>query len=453
MSVKINQVSDSFYTATVDKGPGFAVEITAGEAPKFDPADQFTKPSTVTRSIKKGEKQQSIKFAAWGKDNRLPNHLLNLLLNNNLAPGVMDTKDQILIGDDLVFYYEEFLDGKKVKVPFYSEVHEEFLEEIEAFQYLEEAAIDYNWFSNIFAKLSYGNPKGDKADIITRIRHIDATDCRISVMNPDTKKSEYCGIADWLSNKSTDKVTILPLYNPLELKQEQEFMIHCKKRTPGNPYYPLPPYVGAQHWLRHANRIPIWKISNMENAANIKYHIQIPERYFMNLYPDPDFNREDRRKKREELIDHITNILAGADNVSKTFYSEFAVDAVTGKELPGWKIEAIPNNIQHEAYSKDFNDSNSAILSSMSLDPTLSNVLLPSGLGGTGAKDREAYNVALKKTRYGRALLLRPIEIAMKINKLDRLELEGKERRIYIGIQDEMFQTLDVNPTGKTNVI
>lgn len=458
MSSNIKQIGENLYTGYVSKDKAFAVEITAGEPPRFAPEDAFSKPRALTRSAAvAGKKEaQQVAFAQWGKDNLLPNHLLTLVLNNNLAPGVMDTKDAIVLGDDLVFYYEDYVDGKRAKVPFYDEELEEWLVTAGIEEYLAEAVIDYNYFFNVFAKLSYGNPESNKfADKITKITHLEALDTRAAIMDAKEKRIMWYGLADWASKKASDQVQLLPAYNPKADKQAQEFVVHCKKRTPGNPYYALPTWIGAQHWIRHANKIPLWKTSQMDNSANIKYHIQIPERYFMEQYPDPEFTREDRQKKRAEIIDRIITVLSGAENAGKTFVSEFAIDRQTGKELPGWKIEPIKNDIPHEAYSKDFADSNSAILSAFGTDPSLTGVILGETMGGgSGSKERLAFEIAIRKSRYARTICLHPVDTAMQINGTHIREIPNVgKRRVYLGITDQVFTTLDTNPTGKTDAI
>ncbi|AHM62312.1 hypothetical protein D770_20315 [Flammeovirgaceae bacterium 311] len=451
MSAQVNRIDENTYTAFVQKDEVFAVEFVSGEPPKFSPEQALEKPKGVTRGT---DKEGAIKFAAWGSDNRLPNHLVTLLLNNNLAPGVMDTKDQLLIGDDYVFYYEKYENNKKIKVPFDDPELDDWLEEAGFEQYMREAVIDYNWLANVFAKLSYGNKAGGQADKITKVTRLQALDCRASMMNEQSRRVEWYGVADWMG-KQNQQVQVLPAYNPdpKKTKQPQEFVMHVKKDIPGNPYYALPPYIGAQYWIRHANKIPVWKTANMDNSANIKYHIQVPEKYFQDMYPSPDYTREEREAKRKEMIATIASVLSGADNAGKTFYSSFAVDD-QGRERPGWKIEAIKNDIQHEAYSKDFQDANSAILSSLGVDPALSGVLLPGAMGaGSGSKERMAFEVAIKKTRYGRNILLEPWHQAMKINKTHKRQVDGLLRRVWIGIQDTIFQTLDANPTGKQDAI
>src|SRR5690606_29635714 len=130
------------------------------------------------------------------------------------------------------------------------------------------------------------------------------------------------------------------------------------------------------------------------------------------------------------------------------------IDPQTSKELPGWKIEKIDNDGNHEAYSKAFEDANSALLSAIAVDPSLSGVMLPVKMGvGSGSEKRLSYEFHAKiKTRSARRLLLRPIQTAMKINGLDRRTVDGEMRQVYVGIQDVQFTTLDKNPTGSQNV-
>lgn len=452
--VTISELGEGLYTSRI---PGnndlMTFEFTASDDAGFDPIEAYEKPATVSRSQGGTGEKKAIKFAAWGKDNRLPNHLVRMVMKNNLMPGSLDVKDQIGIGDDLYFYYETYENGKKIIVPVEDMALDDWLEESGVRDYMHEATIDYHWLSNFFTKFSKGNQEGRLKDKITKLSHIEAMDCRVSVM--ENGRSEFCGIADWTNSRSSGEIKVLPLYDPAAdpKKLPQEFVVHKKKRTPGNPYYALPIYTGAQYWIRHANKIPIWKTKNMDNAANIKYHIEIPEKYFTSLYPDSQgFSKEHRAKKRNEKITEITDVLSGAENPGKIFYSMFAVDPTTGKELPGWKIHVLKNEVQHEAYSKDYEDANSAILSSVGVNPALSGVMLAGKMGaGSGSEIRTAYEFQIIKSRFLREYLLDNIQLAMKINGDDRRTLDGKLRKIYIGIIDKTFTTLDKNPTGTQN--
>lgn len=446
----IEEIGEGLYIAEIDKGTAVSFELTK-EIPKFDPVDAtYKKPVEIGRHI---GKNLSLKFASWGKDNKLPNHIMRLVLNNNLAPGSLDTKDQITLGDELIFYYYIFENGKKIPVPFYDQELQDWLDMWRVNEYLEEAVIDFNWLANFWAQLSFGNRNGKLSDKIVRIKSVEAIDVRASVISKKTRRSEFFGVTDWADPRCRD-IEAFPAFDPENPTKFRTFMMHMKKKTIGNPYYPLPVFIGAQHWMRHANKIPIWKTSNMDNSINVKYHIQVPERYFLNLYPDPQFDREYRKKRYEEKIKEIQDMLAGAENVGKAFSSQILIDPQTSKELPGWKIEKIDNDVNHEAYSKDFEDANSALLSAIAVDPSLSGVMLPGKMGaGSGSEKRLAYEFHAKiKTRYARRLLLRPIQTAMKINGLDRRTVDGEMRQVYVGIQDVQFTTLDKNPTGSQNV-
>lgn len=438
---QLNRLDDGVYIGTVKANEGVVFEMTTGSSAgsTIDTDAAYDKPRALVAKEKL--------WAKWGRNNDLPYVLMNLVYNNNLLPGILDTKDQITIGDDLVFYWKKFENGKITAEPFEDQELYDWLEEMGAVAYLEEAVIDYNWFVNAFAELRKGNSQGSKKDFITRIRAVEAVDCRAEIMDPIRKRSLNIGIADW-KNKPKD-VEVVPAFDPDKEDQAKRFIIHCKKKSPGNPYYPLPGYIGSQHWIRHANKIPLWKTANMDNAVNIKYHIEIPQKYFLNLYPDSQgFTAKDRQKKYEEKCDEITEYLSGHENVAKAFFTQYAVDPNTGKEMPGWKFTVIKNETNHEAYSKDFEDANSAILSAAGLDPSLSGVMTQGKLS-SGSEIRLSHEFHSKvKTRYPRHILLEPLNVAMKINGYNKRKIEGKYRQVFLGIQDVEFTTLDKNPTG-----
>lgn len=440
MTKQIKKLSEGLYSATLK--PGVEVSFSGFSDPAgMDAIEVHNEPKPITKN--------KIKWASWGPNNDLPKTIMSLVYNNNQMPGALETKDNIAIGDKIIFYYDRYEDGKIIPTPFEDIQLSDWLESVGAMSYVEEAVIDFHWFANFFTLLETG--RGSKSDKVVRIKALEAIDCRVSVMDPKQKRPLLCGVGDW--KKSDIDPEVIQLYNPEGNKGR--FVYHSKKRSPGAPYYPLPGWIGAQYWIRHANKIPLWKSSNMDNSISPKYHIEYPERYFLNKYPDPQFSRAQREKKIEEKIQEIAEALTGVENVSKSFVTQFSVDSQTGKELPGWKITPIKNEINHEAYSKDFLDSLSAIGSAVSVDPALSGVMEPGKMGaGSGSEIREAFEFHSKvKTRYVRHLLYKPLLIAMKSNGLDVRKVDGQDRKIQVGIQDIELTTLEKNPTGSQKTL
>lgn len=446
---RLEKVGENAYIATIPKAEGRdRGRSTPDNTKTAQPAVDITPAKDSQAAQVKGRK-----FARWGSDNKLPLNLMKLGYNNNLVPGSMDTKNQIALGDRLMFYYERYDDnGKVVKVPFEDTELEDWLEDIGAEDYLEEAIIDYDWYANFFAEFRFG--RGSQQQVVRSIRCVEAMDTRSEVRSATTRRIMGFGVGDWNNSDKPKDLQYVRAFDKDNPYKYPKAMMHLKKKSPGNPYYPLPSWIGAQEWVRHANKIPTWKTNNMDNALNMRWHIEYPERYFLNLYPDGKFTRDEREKKKQKMLDSIIDMLSGVSGTGKTFTSGFGVDKVTGKELPGWKLTPLKPEINHEAYSKDFEDSNSAIMSAMNVDPSLSGIIIPGGKLGSGSEKRLSHEFhAQVKTRFARKLLLKPLSTAMKISGFATRPVEGAERRVRLGLEDVKFTTLDKNPTGSQNQI
>ena len=443
----IEQVGENAYIATIPNAEG-------RERGRSTPDNTKTGQPVVDITPSKDSQAAQVngrKFARWGGDNRLPLNLMKLGYGNNLVPGSMDTKNQIALGDRLIFYYERYdEDGKITKVPFADDELQDWLDEIGAEEYLEEAIIDYDWYANFFAEFRFG--RGSQQQVVRSIRCVEAMDTRSEVKSKTTKSIMGFGVGDWNNSDKPKDLQYVRAYDPANPYRYAKVMMHLKKKSPGNPYYPLPSWIGAQEWVRHANKIPTWKTNNMDNSLNVRWHIEYPERYFLNLYPEPQFTREEREKKKKAMLDKVIEMLSGVSGTGKTFTSGFSVDKQTGKTLEGWKLTPLKPEINHEAYSKDFEDSNSAIMSAMGIDPSLTGILIPGGKLSSGSEKRLSHEFhAQVKTRFARKLLLKPLQIALKISGFSQRSVDGQQRRVRLGIQDVKFTTLDKNPTGSQN--
>lgn len=213
-------------------------------------------------------------------------------------------------------------------------------------------------------------------------------------------------------------------------------------------YNPDAGWHGILQWLKIAAKIPRWILANIDNSLNFKYHVKIPLDYFLQRCPIEAYKNDSERqaaiqKLENETYQKIDDYLAGETNVHKAFYSKVAVDE-QGKPLPGWEIEVIENNIQHEAWLKAYGTAAMAMISGIGLTPSIAGSILPNGLGaGSGSDLREQFNFFMQvMTSIPRTMTLEVWEFIKQRN--------GWDEDLHLGFRDVVLQSTDQNKSGFT---
>jgi hypothetical protein len=214
-------------------------------------------------------------------------------------------------------------------------------------------------------------------------------------------------------------------------------------------YYPEAEWhaVVKNGWTKVGNSVPKFKEAIFNNQVSIKYLIEVDERYFETIYDTnwKDFTVDERKEKRQELIDSINENLTTNENAGKSIASLMFVDD-KGLQVSALKITSIDDKFKDGSYLPEAEAANSEILFAQGVDPSLIGAGIPGGkLGaGSGSDKRIAFNIiqSLKKT--DRETSLEVFEFIKEYNQWPA-EIEASFENVE-------FTTLDKNPTGSQTV-
>jgi hypothetical protein len=428
-----------------------AQEGVAGTLPKSKGTFQIGKPKpsagmpghnsggSSTASVSFEEDKTGIsagdhKISAWGKDNLFPNKLRSLYANN-IFPGLMDFKVDMMAGADIFVYHEKIVDNKKVRVPVIDQEVEAWLEDWDFYDYLVDQFTDFAWVENAFCQFITTKDKKSIAKLV----HVNAEECRLTVMDPKTKQSEYIVVSDW--EDRGDK-TPYPAFNRKDPLKHTISMYHCKKKSFLFNYYNYPVFIGAlQKWIPLANEIPGFHLARLQNSINAKYHIKIPVESLKALKELKQWNQKQLDDWLTAKLKDLDDMLAGSDNAGKTFYS-FKQSDPGGKEMAGWEIVEIKNNEKEmsEANLRLFNETNQAITSAVQVQPSLACIQLGDKMS-SGSEVLNSYNLHIKtRTPIARRMVLRPVNMALAINFPDK--------SYKIGIEDAILVKQEIEKKG-----
>jgi hypothetical protein len=378
-------------------------------------------------------------WALWGTDNCQPKELSDLILNNNLNTGIINTKIDFTVANGVSTYRKiTDTDGKVQVVPYSVPEVDAFFAANDIPELMRKWATDLHWYGNFFPELLF-NAEGR----VNALNHIDATYVRSGKMNDDGVVTTFFISSDWKNakfdpeNAKASTVKRVPgLFKQPEYRYGRA-ILHVRDYVPGYPYYSPPTWWGTRDYISLANRIPVWHDNALENGYNLKYHIIIPESYFDQFAP------EERQEKRNEIRTQMDKFLSGTDNPMKSFIS-FS-QRFDDKTADKWEIVALENNMSDTAYTSLFDQTNTATISGHGIDPTLCGIETQGKLS-SGSEKRIAAELYQKwKTTRPRQLLLKVLQWVKEIN--------GWPKELIFGFEDIQLTTLDANPTGSQAVV
>lgn len=418
-----HRVNEDFY---ILKDAGAVVELVG---PPKDSVYGTTLPQKETGRIK---------WAYWGADNLRPQRILKLVAQNHLKPQLLQTSRDFLLGSRIGVFERSIVKDpaggpNKVRLePAWAPDVEQWLEDMEHAKYMRQAGFNLEYFSNVFTGISLDGKKK-----VNEIKCYDSTDTRVGLKNPKTGLIErYFLNTDWYTAKD-DNMRIVAAYDKRNPTKYGDFIYHGRDWVPGNPYYDYPAWHGSENWTEVSNLIPIFHKSGLKNGYNLKYHIKIPRDYFKNFG-----DKAAEQKAEQDLIDSMNKFLAGVENADKAFVSKYGYDPQTAKPMPGWEIEPLKNPMSDNAYSTVNTDANVAQSSSHGIDLSLAGIDTGSKMGGSGSEKRISTQIHIAyKTPNKRAILMEPLNVAMRIM--------GFDKKLVLGIEDVDIVTLAENPKGQ----
>lgn len=381
-------------------------------------------------------------FARWGKDNNYPQRLINAVKSDPIA-ALIEKKIAFHYGKGLMFY-NKTVDAKGTeiisvvadeKVP--QEIHD-FLEANEWKNFMEGIITDYEWWGMFYPQYIFStNGK------VLEVKWHRAKDVRPEKRNAKTGKVDNYYLSGYWPNPKDNEFAVIPAID----KKGNVSGIHKHGSVSvDKDYFNDPAWHSITRWLYIASKIPRWILANIDNSMNLKYHVEIPYKYFVDRCPIENYKTDAEQNEAintliEDTFKKMDQYLTGEKNVHKAFYS-FINLLETGEPAPGWKINVLENKVQDEAWLRAYGTASMAMISGIGLSPSIAGSILPNGLGsGSGSDLREQFNFYIQvMTTRPREKTLEPWEFIKRRN--------GWPRELHMGYRDIVFQSLDQNKSG-----
>lgn len=397
-------------------------------------------------------------YASWGLNNNLPQEIIDLggkcgVLSAGILHNILS-----MVGAGIEFGKFVYVGGVKkfepldITDPKYSDVEDFFLASDIQDEFLLDSATDLVWFGNFYPYWIMNKGRNR----LNKLYTTEATYTRLKVKDPKTFKISHVGVCtDWLSPKDIVEIPVLSDFDPLsDLKSRTggyRFALPGYFPSPGRSYYQKPYWdaVRANGWVDIAIEIPKFTKSIFKHAMHLKYHVSIPDMHFQTKYKDWESkSEEDQLKLIEDELKLMNDFLSGSDNAMKTFVSFFAIDKITGKEIPGWKIEPIADYTKEGKYLPEGSAANSEILFALLTHPDLIGAGTPGGSyssrGNSGSNTREADLLKKASMTLYRMRILKYLYHTKRFNNWNK-ELQFK-------IEDTVLTTLDNGSQAIKNI-
>lgn len=381
-------------------------------------------------------------YARWGADNDYPQRLINAVKSDPIA-ALIQKKIAFHYGRGLMFYKKEVDDKgneKIIMVPD-SEVPQNVKDfmDLNEWPTLQESIItDFEWWEMYHVQyILRGNGE------VAEVKWQRTKDVRPELRDPATGKIKNYYLSGYWPNPPQNYYITVPAFE--RLGNVSGIYKHGSVSV-DKDYFNDPAWHGITRWLYIASKIPRWILANIDNSMNLKYHVEIPFKYFEDRCPMESYpTKPDREKAIQDLINttfqNMDKYLAGEANVHKAFYS-FITLMEDGKPAPGWKITVLDNKVQDEAWLRAYGTAAIAMISGIGLSPSIAGSILPNGLGqGSGSDLREQFNFYIQvMTTRPREKTLEPWYICKKRNKWPEW--------LHLGYRDIVLQSTDENKSG-----
>ena len=363
----------------------------------------------------------SLSYMPWGADNQMPYGVLDLIEKDETLSTCQMFNAEICYGNGLQYNTDACTASIKEQVSDFllaNNLASYFLGVCQDFKH-------FGWAVSVIILDKEGKH-------IVGLHRKEACYCRFSPANKHGV-IENVLYANWKKSVSSlDDVEVIALLNTespwMDLQARMEKHTHLRKfavvsrvPTPDSTYYPIPYYASLFRgkWYNIKQLIGMAKEAKLKNSAPIKYHIEVSERYWTNI-----FKREritDQKKMQERVVEEkrkIIDFLTGAENSGKALFSTFYVSP-TGEE----QHEVVINNIEDGSkeggdWATDIQEAVNMFCFTMRVHSNLvGSVPGKSQSNNSGSDKRELYTIAQALQKPYHDLLFTVHRIIMKFNQ------------------------------------
>lgn len=337
-------------------------------------------------------------FMPWGRDNRMPYNIMELIENDETVSTCLMWGAQMCYGSGLQYN----TDGASKKVA--DDVEEWMLENSLPSYFLGVAQDMKHWGFSISVIILSKDRKR-----ISRLIRKEACYCRFSRADEKTGVIDKVYYGPWRDEVTIKDIEVIPLLNeqnPWSDLQERlkdpknkevKFAVVTRMPTSDHTYYPIPYWAALfkGNWYDIKRLIALAKKSKIQNASPIRYLVEISDKYFERIFRQEGIT--DPKKRQEKIVsikNEILDFLSGAENSGKTWFANFYVSP-DGKENHEVMITRVDDKKEGGDWESDIQESVNMICFTFQVHSNLvGSVPGKSQMNNSGSDKRELYTIA-----------------------------------------------------------
>jgi hypothetical protein len=397
-------------------GSGTVFSIVASPEAGSSPTSEIYSDSDVAKD-----------YQSWEDDNLWPVKTRVKLQSSTTAYPLIAKSACLMYGKGPL-YYREVRNGADVTID-WTRIPEvdEFIQNNNIDYLMLERLMDYKTYGNVFCEFILNKA----VNKIVNVYHKEAEFTRFGTIK-DNKVLDVKYVSNW--EKSASDAIPIPFlmkrdqntdYILKTFKSQKKFVTHSCLPSPGSTLYAKPPHIGLvkqNGWLDYANGIPELMNAINENGMMLRYHIEIPDSYWASIDPEwPNKSAAEQAKVIDAKFDQMDTFLKGKKNAASSFYSHFATDPMTGKQLPGWSIKPIEDPIKKDQFLTSVQEADIQITRAIGMDVSLAGIQPAGGKmgAGSGSDKRTAYTNSVSMSHAEAMIILEPLKLVQQVNGWD----------------------------------
>ena len=359
---------------------------------------------------------ERMQYIPWGADNQMPYNIIDLIESDETLATCQMFNAEVCYGSGLVYNTEEATAQTASQV-------DDFLADNDLPTYFLGVCQDFKHFGFAVSVIIL-NEDGTRIVRLTRKQA-----CYVRFAPADSHGTiPYILYANWRNTTSPDDIERIELLNPqsplsdlqTRAKRTKKFAIISRVPTPDNTYYPIPYYAALfkGKWYNIKQLIGIAKEAKLKNSAPIKYHIEIANSFWNNIFKVEGIT--DRIKQQERVNqekDNIINFLTGMENSGKVLFSTFYVSP-NGEEQHDVVINKIETDKEGGDWATDIIEAVNMMCFTMRVHSNLAgSVPGKTQSNNSGSDKRELYTIAQALQKPYHDLLFNVHRLIIRFNK------------------------------------
>ena len=373
----------------------------------------------------------------YGDNNDLPKEIQKVIQNNSDAPGELKRKTNLLWGKGPKLYKEELVDNELVRTWVEDTEVQTWLDKWDYEEYLTRSSVDYQHVEGFFTKFftNRGHARLGRKPHIAKLEHcqIDRTR-KVSKKSNTSLKSTHALVTDFAFETMQDlmNLSIYQLFDVLNPFAARTTVHYSNMYSFCQDYYTVPDLYGALEWIRRSNASPLILKALSKNGINPSYHIESPQAFWDAKREALEKNCSERgipykdsmlQEYEADLLKGVSKVLSSEENTGKFWHTKKAFE-VNGTNLieHGWTIKKIEQNVLDYIKAQQLisDHASKKISSAIAVNPALGGTGTDTKVNSGGEQHYALQNYLLTQNDIPEMIVMKPLNMALKINFPDK---------------------------------